>query len=88
MEPRTSFDAGRFQLYAEPQYLRPPFGAVNNRYRPNPINQLPKIWRYSQWSTSVSSRWAIANDIYADRLLSSRIDDSRLSEWPCLELVI
>jgi hypothetical protein len=34
-------------LFAEPQYLRPPFKSIDNRYRPLPINQLPKIWRSS-----------------------------------------
>lgn len=46
-EPSTSINSRRFQLWSEPQYLQTPFAAVYNRYKPRPINQLPKIWRYS-----------------------------------------
>lgn len=45
---RTSHDANSFQLFGEPQYLSPPFGAVVNRYAPRPINQLPKMWQFSR----------------------------------------
>lgn len=47
LEPLDNYGAKRYQLWSEPQYLLPPFKAVWNRYRPLPINQLPKIWRYS-----------------------------------------
>ena len=46
-EPKTSYNARHFELYSEPQYLQPAFSMVFNRYKPLPINQLPKIWRYS-----------------------------------------
>jgi len=46
LHERSSYYARSYQLYAEPQYMHSPFGAVSNRYRPRPINQLPKIWRY------------------------------------------
>ena len=35
------------RLFAEPQYLEPPFDAVRNVFRPNAIIQLPKIWKHS-----------------------------------------
>lgn len=47
MEPVDDYGSRRYELWSEPQYLVPPFAAVSNRYRPLPINQLPKIWRYS-----------------------------------------
>ena len=47
MTPSNDDDSRRYQLWAEPQYLLPPFAAVSNAFRPLPINQLPKIWRYS-----------------------------------------
>lgn len=46
LKPTDDYDSKRFELWSEPQYLHPPFTAVTNRYRPLPINQLPKIWRY------------------------------------------
>jgi len=50
-ERPSQYDSNSFQLYAEPQYMVPPFCSVYNRYRPRPINQLPKIWRYGMSST-------------------------------------
>ena len=44
---KGSREASLRTLFAEPQYLRPPFHSIVNRYRPMPINQLPKIWRSS-----------------------------------------
>lgn len=32
-------------LFCEPQYIRPAFGAIRNRYLPNRIVQIPKIFR-------------------------------------------
>ena len=46
LKPTDDYDSKRFELWSEPQYLHPPFTAVRNRYKPLPINQLPKIWRY------------------------------------------
>ena len=51
LEPRDSYNAKRFELYSEPQYLLPAFAGVTNRYKPLPINQLPKIWRYSTFTS-------------------------------------
>lgn len=45
--PSADYDSKRYELWSEPQFLLPPFKAIHNRYRPLPINQLPKIWRYS-----------------------------------------
>ena len=47
MEPSDNDDARRYELWSEPQFLLPAFSAVFNRYKPLPINQLPKIWSYS-----------------------------------------
>ena len=44
---RDSADAKAPRLFAEPQYLNPPFHAVKNAYAPKAIVQLPKIWKYS-----------------------------------------
>lgn len=43
---RDSPDAKAKRLFAEPQYLDPPFKAVKNPYAPKAIVQLPKIWKY------------------------------------------
>ena len=43
---RDSADAKAPRLFAEPQYLNPPFSAVKNAYAPKAIVQLPKIWKY------------------------------------------
>lgn len=34
-------------FFAEPQYMDPEFGGIDNAFRPNAIVQLPKIWKYS-----------------------------------------
>ena len=47
--PESQHESSSRELFSEPQYLVPPFGGVINRYRPKPINQLPKIWRYSKY---------------------------------------
>lgn len=44
----TNRNANLTRLYSEPQYLRPPFGEVFNRYAPRAINQMPKIWQHSK----------------------------------------
>lgn len=43
---RDSADAKAPRLFAEPQYLNPPFSAVKNAYAPKAIVQLPKIWKH------------------------------------------
>ena len=35
------------RIFAEPQYMTPPFGQVDNVYRPSAIVQLPKIYTFS-----------------------------------------
>ena len=52
LAPLDSYGARRYELWSEPQYLVPPFKAIRNRYKPLPINQLPKIWRYSTFIRS------------------------------------
>lgn len=47
LEPSGDYKSRRYQLWSEPQYLEPAFGGVVNRFKPLPINQLPKVWRYS-----------------------------------------
>ena len=43
---RLSKDAMASRIFAEPQYLIPPFTDVKNAYAPKAIVQLPKIWKY------------------------------------------
>ena len=47
-DSRESSPGLSHSLFSEPQVLLPPFKSVSNRYRPMPINQLPKIWRTSR----------------------------------------
>ena len=44
-DPRSQ----QIRIFAEPQYLRTPFGALNNGYRPHAIVQLPKTWKHSKY---------------------------------------
>lgn len=39
-------DARAPRIFAEPQFLVPPFKAVKNPYAPKAIVQLPKIWKH------------------------------------------
>ena len=39
-------DAKALRIFAEPQFLDPPFKAVKNPYAPKAIVQLPKIWKF------------------------------------------
>ena len=43
-------EAAQPRLFAEPQYMGPPFSGVYNVYRPNAIVQLPKIWKHSTYN--------------------------------------
>ncbi|CAF9917860.1 MAG: hypothetical protein ALECFALPRED_000385 [Alectoria fallacina] len=43
---KDSPDAKAFRVFAEPQFLNPPFSAVKNPYAPKAIVQLPKIWKH------------------------------------------
>lgn len=48
--PRGRWDrneATTFRLFAEPQYLKPPWKALANPFAPLAIEQLPKIWKHS-----------------------------------------
>lgn len=47
-ESNSNGDARSFRLFAEPQFLDPPFHSVVNRYDPHYITQLPKIYKYSK----------------------------------------
>ena len=57
-DSRGSPEASRYNLFSEPQCLLPPFSGVDNRYRPYPINQIPKIWRSSNSILSVDKTLA------------------------------
>ena len=46
-DPSGRFNPKRLEIFSEPQYLLPPFTSIYDRYKPLPINQLPKIWRFS-----------------------------------------
>ena len=77
LEPRDSYNAKRFELYSEPQYLLPAFNGVINRYKPLPINQVPKIWRYSTFTSLVqpqNSHWL---------LLLQSTDERLFRHMPC-----
>lgn len=39
----------QIRIFAEPQYLQTPFGALNNGYRPHAVVQLPKVWEHSKY---------------------------------------
>ena len=43
-------EAAEPRLFAEPQYMQPPFSGVYNVYRPNAIVLLPKIWKHSTYN--------------------------------------
>ena len=58
--PRQDFNSRSFELWSEPQFLRPPFAPIFNRYGPLPINQLPKIWRV-RTSTPPSCRICVVS---------------------------
>ena len=48
---RQSFSSRQSQyqhVFAEPQFLEPPFAQVINMYRPRAIIQLPKVWKSSK----------------------------------------
>ena len=46
------------QLFAEPQFQAPPFHEITNNLRPQPIVQLPKIWKHSKSHTRISAHAA------------------------------
>lgn len=47
-------DAKALRIFAEPQFLDPPFKAVKNPFAPKAIVQLPKVWKFgmSTWIRS------------------------------------
>ena len=87
-DPGGRFNPRRLELFSEPQYLLPPFTRVYNRYQPLPINQLPKIWRFSTLMSIPLSNCVIQYlgtpllfnfvDKRVSRHMSSRIDE----QWP------
>ncbi len=52
----TSDDSRQSHLFVEPQFLRPPFSEVLNRFRPEPIIQVPKIWKHGELGSRISRR--------------------------------
>ncbi len=40
-------------IFAEPQYMDPPFGGIDNMFPSHAIVQLPKIWKRSTFSPIV-----------------------------------
>ena len=91
-DPSGRFNPKRFELFSEPQYLIPPFTRVYDRYQPLPINQLPKIWRFSTLMSSLLSNCVIQCfcapfllrfvDERVSRHMSSRTDE----QWPTQSL--
>ena len=49
-------DARAIRIFAEPQYLDPPFKAVKNPLSPKAIVQLPKIWKHGTFLSV--QKWA------------------------------
>ena len=86
-DPSGRYNPKRLELFSEPQYLLPPFTRVYNRYQPLPINQLPKIWRFSTLMSILPSNRVIQYfgtllllhfvDERVSRHMSSRIDEPR-----------
>ena len=46
-DPGPRSEARMLRLFCEPQFLKPPFNDIFNRYSPLDIIQLPKIYKYS-----------------------------------------
>ncbi|KAM0798482.1 hypothetical protein BDR22DRAFT_374387 [Usnea florida] len=44
------------QLFAEPQFQAPPYGSISNGLRPQPIVQLPKIWKHNSCRIALMSQ--------------------------------
>ena len=57
---KDSPDAKAFRVFAEPQFLNPPFSAVKNPYAPKAIVQLPKIWKHG---TSTPTKDDLADSV-------------------------
>ena len=91
-DPSGRFNPKRFELFSEPQYLIPPFTRVYDRYQPLPINQLPKIWRFSTLMSTLLSNCVVQClgaplllhfvDERVSRHMSGRTDE----QWPTQSL--
>ena len=86
-DPSGRSNPESYELLSEPQYLLPPFTPIHNRYKPLPINQLPKIWRSSTLISTPPSNSVIqcsgaplllSVDERVSRHLPSRTDEY----WP------
>lgn len=77
------------ELWSEPQYLSTPFGAVQNRYRPRPINQIPKIWRYGEYnSTSALKPLAFTANVWFCRHVPCCTHELWQTQWQCHECIV
>ena len=92
--PSGRFNPRRVEIFSEPQYLIPPFTRVYDRHRPLPINQLPKIWRFSTLMSTLLSNCVI--QCFGAPLLSHFVDE-RVSrhmsgrtdeQWPTQSLSV
>ena len=54
--PRPNPLSQQPRIFAEPQYMNPPFSQVDNIYRPSAIVQLPKIYTFSTSSNPLVSQ--------------------------------
>ena len=43
-----SWEAPLVHVFVEPQFQKPPFRSIDNRFRPEAIIQLPKVWKHSE----------------------------------------
>ena len=50
-QPIDSHQSSLPHVFAEPQFLRPPFRQFTNTFRSQSIIQLPKIWKHSKLSS-------------------------------------
>ena len=49
IQESDSNQAAQPRIFAEPQYMLPPFNGVYNAHRPSAIVQVPKIWKHSTY---------------------------------------
>lgn len=59
------------RLFAEPQHLDPPFSAVKNKWAPNAIVQLPRIWKFGTSPQCPKARISICPPVIHRRISSS-----------------
>ena len=79
---KDSPDAKASRMFAEPQFLNPPFNVVKNHYAPKAIVQLPKIWKHGTSTptkddladlTALKHRRVRAAEYYLDYIGSCQI---------------